>query len=303
MSIFAELRKNKYLRAMYGRIRIRYFELLTIISPELNTKCRYREKFGRWPDMDAPKTLEEKLIWLKLKRYMKDPLVIECADKVRARDYIQRCGLKQILINVYGIYEEVDEIPWDDLPNQFVLKWNFGAGFNLICKDKQALDISAAKKKLKTWGKEKCWLPYAEMQYKYAPKRIICEELLQDESIKCSIPDYKVYCFHGEPMAVLVMHDRGREIKTEFFDKDWKRLENTAKYKTVVQVTEKPACIDEMMRTARILSQPFPFVRCDFYVLKNKLYFGEMTFTPAGGIHLSQTTIEGKEMSDYLNVP
>ena len=134
-------------------------------------------------------------------------------------------------------------------------------------------------------------------------KRIICEEFLIDNDNPDVIPDYKVYCFHGEPKAILVMHDRGHGIKSEFFDTKWELLENTEKYQRPEHMTPKPHCFDEMIEVSKKLSEPFPFVRCDFYVVNGKLYFGELTFTPAGGLYTSSTKIDGKDMSEYLHVP
>jgi len=141
------------------------------------------------------------------------------------------------------------------------------------------------------------------MHYKHMPKKIVCERYL-DSAGESSIPDYKIYCFHGVPKAVLVMHDRGSgKMTTEFFDTQWNVLENSSKYTSREQTTEKPVCLDEMLRAAARLAAPFPFVRCDFYVVGDKFYFGELTFTPAGGMYTSQTKIDGKDMTSFLNVP
>ena len=158
------------------------------------------------------------------------------------------------------------------------------------------------KKKFDKWGKNKCWLPYSEMQYKKAPKKIVCEKFLIDEKTPGVIPDYKVYCFHGEPLAVLVMHDRGSKVKAEFFNNNWEPLAASGKYDIPQTSTAKPECFVKMMEASRRISKPFPFVRCDFYIVNNRLYFGEMTFTPAGGLRPSQTIIDGKDMTEYLSV-
>jgi hypothetical protein len=131
----------------------------------------------------------------------------------------------------------------------------------------------------------------------------VCEEFLEHPE-KDTIPDYKIYCFHGKPEAILVMYDRGKEkITAEFFDKDWNALENPSKYLSPVKKTPKPVCLSRMLEAAEKFSAPFPFVRCDFYVLGEKFYFGELTFTPAGGMYTSKTTINGRDMADYLHIP
>ncbi|RGS76395.1 ATP-grasp fold amidoligase family protein, partial [Coprococcus sp. AF21-14LB] len=240
---------------------------------------------------------------LKLNDYIQNPLVIQCADKYRVREYIEKCGYSHLLNELLGVYEHAKDIDWNSLPEKFVLKWNFGAGMNILCENKENLNITQTVKQLNKWEKLKYWLPYSEMQYKNTPKRIICEKYLDNTDELGVIPDYKVYCFHGEPLAILVMHDRGHEMKTEFFDINWNSLENTNKYKEVKEPTKEPSCLKEMLEASRSFSTPFPFVRCDFYIISGKLYFGELTFTPAGGLYVSQTKINGKGMEEYLHIP
>lgn len=303
MNLITDMKKNKLLQSVYSTLLNAYFCLLTIVSPELNTKARFRSAYGRKLSLNNPQSFNEKLLWLKLKKYINDPLVKKCADKYRVREYIEECGYGTILNRIYGVYEHACEIPWDSLPNSFVLKWNFGAGMNIICKDKTILDVEGAIKQLNSWERVKYWLPHSEMQYKGAKKKIICEEYLVDRDNPDVIPDFKVYCFHGEPRAIFVMHDRGHGIKSEFFDVKWNLLENTDKYLKPKNITQKPKCLQEMLEVSRKISSPFPFVRCDYYIVNGKLYFGELTFTPAGGLYTSTTKIEGKDMSDFLHVP
>ncbi len=295
--------KASFARCLVGKARSFVFSMSTYISPVLNTKLRYRYLFKKKLNLNIPQTFNEKLLWLKLNRYNNDPLVIQCADKYRVRDYVKSCGYDDILINMIGAWNSAKDIPWEDLPDKFVLKWNFGAGMNIVCKDKNALERTQVIKQMNRWHKNKYWLSHSEMQYKHIPKKIVCEEYLeyQEES---TIPDYKIYCFHGRPEAVLVMHDRGcGRMTTEFFDTKWKPLENSSKYAAAFKETKKPECLDSMLQAAEKLSSPFPFVRVDFYVLGGKFYFGELTFTPAGGMYTSKTKINGKDMTEYLNVP
>lgn len=278
-----------------------YYALLTIISPTLNTKARYKKAFHKKLNLKDPKTFNEKLLWLKLSDYIRNPLVIQCVDKYAVRDYIKDCGCEDILNELIGVWEKPTDIPWDELPEQFVLKWNFGAGMNIICKDKSQLDVDHTVKQLSKWGKNRYWLPYSEMQYKYMHKRIICEKFLSDRQHEV-IPDYKVYCFNGKPQAIFVMMGRGTKVQTMFFDTEWNPLENSAKYGEISEQVEKPLCLEQLIGISEKLSKPFPFVRCDFYVVNNQIYFGELTFTPAGGLYTSQTSVHGKDMGELLNI-
>lgn len=281
---------ESFLMKIRNQISKSVYCMATLISPKLNTQLRYRRAFKKKLDLNNPKTLNEKLLWLKLNKYMKAPLVIQCADKYAVRDYIKDCGCEEILNDLIAVYDSPEEIDWDALPEKFVLKWNFGAGMNIICDDKSKLDKEQTLKQLKKWGKCKFWLHNSEMQYKYAPKKIICEKYLNDG--KGKLPsDYKVYCFNGD--AKYVMLCVGREFghpKFYFFDQEWNlcRINRDSIAAPADLNVEKPKCIDAIFKYAEILSKPFPFVRADFYAVDDKVYFGELTFTPAGAMDTSR---------------
>jgi len=279
-----------------------FFCILTDISPELNTRVRYHHYYKKKLNLNNPATFNEKLLWLKLNRYANDPLVKICADKYAVRQYITDCGYSDILVPLLGAYDSPLEIDFDQLPDQFALKWNFGCGYNIICKDKKELDVRKTIRQLETWGKIKYYRFNAEMQYKDVKHKIICEEFLPGDNESGVIPDYKVYCFNGKPEVIFVMHDRGHGVKSEFFDTGWNPLENSNKYTKPTTPTPKPICLEYLLEVSKKLSQPFPFVRCDFYILNEKVYFGEMTFTPAGGLYTSQTMVHGKDMAELLNL-
>lgn len=286
MKVIETLKKNKIVRNVYGNFTDAAYAIATCISPKLNTKMRYRAAFGKKLNLDHPVTLNEKLLWLKLNKYMNDPLVIQCADKYAVRQYITDCGCPEILNTLIGVWDSAEDIPWDDLPDRFVLKWNFGAGMNIICDDKSKLDPKATVEQLKKWGKCKYWLTHSEMQYKYAPKKIICEKYLNDG--KGLLPeDYKVYCFHGKPEYVMLCVGREKgHPKFYFLDREWNlaRINRDSKAAPEGFRIEKPECLEDIFTYAQKLSKPFPFVRVDFYVVDGRVYFGELTFTPAGGL-------------------
>lgn len=301
MSIKEVLKKSTIVLKSYSVLREAYYKTLTSISPKLNVKARYKSVHKKELDLNNPKTFSEKLLWLKLNRYNYDPQVIQCADKVLVRDYVKDCGCEDILNELLGVWDTPDEIPWDELPQRFALKWNFGAGMNIICKDKDTLNRQTVVAQMKKWGKSKSWLDHAELQYKYIPKKILCEKFIEcpDQAV---IPDYKVYCFNGKPQAILVMHDRGQTVKGEFFDTQWESLPTPEKYEKPTIPTPKPECLHRLLEISEKLSAPFPFVRCDFYIVGRKIYFGELTFTPASGLYTSETTIHGKSMADFLEI-
>ena len=152
-----------------------FYIALSYLSPRLNTKLLFLKKFGRFPDLKDPKTLNEKILKLKLETYGRDPLVRQCADKYCVREYIDNCGLEHCLNKLIAVYDTPEEIEWDKLPEQFAMKWNFGCGYNIICQSKKDLDIPATVEKLRKWGKEPFWAYFSELQYRKIEKKIIVE--------------------------------------------------------------------------------------------------------------------------------
>ena len=262
------------------------YSMLTRISPTLNTKVRYYSVFKKKINLKDPQTLDEKIQWLKLNRYYKNKLVTDCADKYEVRKYIEKCGCREILNELYGVYDEVEEIPWQQLPNRFVIKWNFGCGENLICFDKTNLDINKAIKQLRKWKKERnYYLPYSEMQYKGIRPKLICEKLIETETGGLPV-DYKLYCFNGEPDCALVCLNREKgHPDFYFFDREWnlKRYNKKGKEAPENFMVPKPQGYEQLFEYARKITKPFPFVRADFYLENGNVIFGELTFTPAGG--------------------
>ena len=269
-------------------------QTLTKISPLLNTKVVYFMKFKKRINLKNPQTLDEKIQYLKFHDYYQNPLVTQCADKYAVREYVKQCGCEEILNELYYEWDSVDEINWDMLPNQFVIKWNFGCGENLICFDKSKLDIADAKKKLNDWYKEHdtFYLTYAEMQYRGIPPKLICEKLIETEDGGLPV-DYKLYCFSGMADCVLVCVGRnmnGHDTAYYFFDKEWnlKKYNKRGKEAPEDFTLPKPDGIEKVFEYAEKLTKPFPFVRADFYLEKGKVTFGELTFTPCGGYDVNR---------------
>lgn len=292
------------LNKIWQKSRHLYYCFLTLLSPELNTKARFKSTYGRKLDLNNPKLYNEKGMWLKLNNYNSNPVVEKCADKYRVREYIKQQGCAEILNDLIAVYDSVDQIEWDKLPDSFVMKWNFGCGYNLICSDKSKLDIADAKKKLKKWGKKKYHLHFSEMQYKNAPKKLIVEKYLKPES-GLQPEDYKFFCFNGKAEYVMVC--TGRETgNTMFaiFDREWNFMRiNESSQKAPADFTlPKPQGMAEMFEYADKLSKPFPFVRVDFYNIDGKTIFGEMTFTPAGFLDNHYTEYGEKLLGEKLDL-
>ena len=272
---------------------------LTTISPKLNTYYSYFLVNRKIMNLDNPTTFAEKISWLKLHRYANDPLVMKCADKLAVREYVEKHGYGYMLNDLIAVFDKVEDIDWERLPDAFVMKWNFGSGFNYLCDDKCNLDISHAIQQLHKWGNTKFWLFFSELQYNIDKKQIICERFLK--TANNALIDYKFYCFHGKVKAVLVIERVGKNAeKAVFMTPEWNYLSDISyKYKDDF-LPDKPQSLKEMIAAAEALSEPFPFVRVDFYEWEGIPIFGEMTFTPAAGLNPSETLIDGKQMGEYI---
>ena len=261
---------------------------LTLISPKWNTMYNYRKRFGKKLDFNHPRTLNEKVLWLKFHDYWNNPLIKQCADKYRVREYIESAGCGEILNELIAVYDSADEIRWDALPESFVLKLNVGCGYNIIVPDQSKLDREEAKRKLQTWMNTKYYLDYSEMQYKGVKPVILAERYLKPKN--GLLPeDYKFYCYDGYVPYVMVCTDRqegGKDPHYWYFNENWEMQmlsKDALEYGSSASVP-KPDGIDRAFEYARILSRGFPFVRVDLYIVDGKVYFGELTFTPSGGL-------------------
>lgn len=288
---------------------IKYFYLLEKYLPEFyqknipygNVRVNYLKKTGKILSYSRPRTINEKLLWLH--RYWKNPLIVKCTDKYLMREYIKDCGCDKLLLQLYGVYDNGNEIDFDSLPSSFVLKCNHGCGYNILCKDKSHLDIEKTRKQLNTWLSEKYGEETQESHYSKIVPKIICEEYLEIDSGK-SLVDYKIHCINGEPICFLCCSEREplkHKVVLSSYSLDWQRLSllKTEGEKDI----PKPLHLKEMIEYASILSKPFPYVRIDFYYINNTIYIGELTFTPAANImsYYKDSTLE--MMGDKLVLP
>lgn len=284
------MNKNNTMKKIKSFLKKNISIVLHTISPKLNIRFIFNIHYNyykKFMSFKNPITMDEKIQWMKIYLYKDNPLVSQCADKYGVREYIKKKGCEEILNELYGAYDSVDEVPWDDLPNRFVLKWNFGCGHNFICKDKSKIDIEDTKKLLSKWRKtyKHFYKDDSEMQYKNIIPKLICEKFIETNDNSLPV-DYKVYCFNGKPHCLLTCADRETgDTKFYFVDKNWKLLRYNKAGKSAPEgfLPPKPQGYEKLFDYAEKLSQPFPFVRTDFYLENEKLLFGELTFTPSGG--------------------
>lgn len=270
-------KKKNSLKEIIGK---KVVSVLTIFSKTLSSKVIYRIHTKKKLNLDNPTLFNEKLMYLKLNDYYKNPLVIKGADKVLVRDYVKDCGCSELLTKIYGVYNDAKEIDFDSLPDKFVLKCNHGCGYNIICTDKNTFDKESAIKKLNKWKKQKFGYETCETHYFKIKPLIFVEEYIETEA-GIMPNDYKIYCFNGKAKVVLVCSERDEGVKVNFFDLDWNELfYRDKKYRSTKKIL-KPNNLNKMIKYAEKLSKPFPFVRVDFYDDSKRVIFGELTFTPA----------------------
>lgn len=300
------LKRNQYIVDIYKKLHLHYRQVLSTISPTVASKVIYKKNFNRTLNLDNPQDFNEKLMWLKLNFYRNNPLVTQCADKYKAREYVKQCGYEEILNDLIGVWDSVDQINWDELPDKFVIKCNHGAGYNIICDDKKKLDIDNAKTKLKKWMREDFWKKSAEINYKEISKKIICEKYISNGQGLFPI-DYKIYCFNGEPLYIGCFIERDKEtleVKRGYFNFDWEPQDFLIdKFKYHNNKFPKPKNLEKMYTIAKDLCRPFPFVRVDFYECGDKIIFGELTFTPSACLATYFNEETQKKLGDLILLP
>jgi len=245
----------------------------------------YQFTTGKVLNLNNPKTFDEKIQWMKL--YDSTPLKTKLADKYLVREYVAENIGEAYLVPILGIYNQFDEIDFDTLPNQFVLKANHGSGWNIVVRDKAEFDLGNAKKMFDRWMKTNfAYKAGLELHYKDIPPKIVVEKYLENNG--GNLFDYKVYCFGGKATYIQYIGGRATDTTHEgWFDTEWNLMPfrggNYPRYDTDIP---KPSNLKELLSLSEKLASPFSYVRVDFYVLNDGTFkFGEMTFTPASGIH------------------
>jgi hypothetical protein len=253
-----------------------------IIPDAIYLKLKFKKEMGRSLDLKNPLTFNEKLQWLKL--YNRNPLYTTLVDKYAVKQYMSKLIGEQYIIPTLGVWENFEDIDFDKLPNQFVLKCTHDSGSYVVCRDKSKLNIDEARKKLAIALKKNYYYPGREWPYKNVPPRIIAEQYIEDRN--GALIDYKFSCFDGYVDCVMACLDRHlNDTKFYFFDKEWnlKRLNIRGKNAPADFTIPKPSCMDQMFDIAAKLSEKIPYVRVDLFECDGKIYFGEMTFYPDSG--------------------
>lgn len=255
------------------------------------TRIRYFYATKKILNLKDPKDFNEKIVYLML--YEFGDKEKNCADKYLVRNYVKNKGLENILTKLYGKYMNANDINFDSLPSEYVLKTNHGCGCTIIKRKEDYIDIKNARIMLNQSLKRNYAKETLEYQYSKIKPCILCEEYLK-ENDKISPTDYKLFCFNGKVKFILVCSDRDTKTKKVYYDLQWNKLKCTKEEQ--IGDFERPDNFEQMIQCAEKLSEDFKFVRVDLYNINGNIYFGELTFTPRGGIN---TTIKQEYLDEW----
>ncbi len=285
----------------------KYYQLLLDFLKAINSsderfvKVQYYYKNERDLNLKNPLEFAEKIQWLKLYHYTEE--YRDYADKYAVRDIVEKAIGSSYLNDFISVYDKVVDIDFESLPDQFVLKGTHGSGYNIIVPNKTDLDINSTKKKLNKYLSRNYYNRCREKVYRTIKPRILAEKYLSSLD-KGNIIDYKFYCFHGKPKYILVKTKVNDTFKKCMYELSWNKLEPDSSTKNYLTETiEKPSNLDEMISVAKKLSKGFIFIRVDLYSIANKIYFGELTFFPNGGIERLFIERLNKEFGDLIHLP
>lgn len=275
-----------------------------IKDDKLYLSLRYFVSFGKKMNWDSPTTYNEKQQWLKL--YDRNHQYTIMADKYLAKKYVAELIGDEYIIPTIGVWNNPEDIDWDQLPNQFAMKCNHNSGTGMIiCKDKSKLDIPAAIKGLHKGLKEDYSLPNREWPYRNIPRKIIAEKFMVDDRYG-ELRDYKFFCFDGRVEFLFIATDRSKgdhAVCFDFFDKDFNHLDVRHGHPNAKKLPEKPLLFEEMKVIASKLSKGIPSSRIDLYEINGRIYFGEITFTHWGGFMPFDPPKWDIIFGAYINLP
>lgn len=266
---------------------------LNPIMPKTMIQIRHLLRMKRFANLRNPQDLNEKILWMAVNTDTTE--WSRLADKYEVREYVRECGLEDTLVKQYGLWNNMNEVDFDKLPDAFVLKPTHGSGDVVVVKDKTKADLEGIRAKINSELDEHICTSSAELHYTRIPHRVIAEELLvndsESEKYSSTLIDYKIWCCNGRAEYVWVCMNRfvrnkdGAEVMT--YDRDWNAHPEYCRVTPDFSLADpmpKPAGYDHMLEVAERLSAKFPIVRVDLYNLNGKIYFGEMTFTSYGAI-------------------
>lgn len=264
------------------------------LNKKIYKRCKYHI------DFDNPKTFNEKINWLKV--YWQNPLLALYADKYAVRDIVREQSGEEYLIPLLGVWDKPEDIDFERLPEQFVIKVNWGSGQNIVVNDKQLLDRSIVLPLLDEWMQPENNLYWRNLEwgYKNITPKVIIEQYVEDAGLMC----YKILCFNGQPKIVQVVYNaKQHDAAVDYYDLDWQRLPFSVRYANRPEACMRPPNFSEMLAMAKMLAGPFPFARVDLYNIDGKIYFSECTFYPDTGFEPFRPAEWDLRLGEMLQLP
>ncbi|MCD7847911.1 MAG: hypothetical protein LUG49_07815 [Oscillospiraceae bacterium] len=284
--------------------KLDYLHLMDWMPDKMYLSLKFRVMMGKKLNLKNPQTFNEKLQWLKL--YDRKPIYTTMVDKYEAKKYVANIIGEEYIIPTLGVWDSPDEIDFDLLPNQFVLKCNHNSGRGMcICTDKSKLDIEAVKRGLQEGLNEDYYITNREWPYKDVPRKIIAEKYMVDES-GYELKDYKLFCFDGFAKAMYIAMDRQsttEEMKWNFYDMQFQKLPFWNAHPNSDSEIKRPDSFERMKKLAEKLSQGIPNVRVDFYDVDGQIYFGEMTFFHNSGLTQFHPEEWDEKFGEWIKLP
>lgn len=275
---------------------LRFNIMYALQSDRAFNRKEFKRRFGRYPDLETPKTFSEKLLYLK--EHYCNPLQNLCADKHTVNQYVELCGHGDTLKAIYQVCSSPDEIDLSLLPDKFFIQCSHTQSHNYVVDKADTAKIELIKREYRHLLKRKHYKVLRENCYKNISPKILCCEYLQEPG-KEELTDYKFYCFGGEPKYFMVSYGEfSHDVKNHKFDMEWNSIDHLFKEKAAVAASDIPipANFDQMVKIVSDLCKPFPHVRVDLYNLDGRIVFGEMTFYSAGGF----VRVNSKEMDEKI---
>ena len=276
-----------------------------ISNDELYLKLLYFTSLHRPLNLKNPIRFTEKIQWLKLN--VRKPIMTTMVDKAAVKEYVANIIGSEYIIPTIGLWNSFDDIDFDKLPEKFVLKTTHGGGGGgvVICRDKSKFNREEAKIKLESSLKSDIYQHYREWPYKDVPRKIIAEELIEIPEKK-DLPDYKIFCFKGEPKYIQLIQDRHSKETIDFYDTEWNRMEFYGLNplpRPSASASPRPSGLEKMLSAARKLAEGTEFVRVDMYQVDKDVLFGELTFYPASGLGVFTPDKYDEILGDMLKLP
>ncbi len=248
-----------------------------------------------------PKTWNEKINFIKLHIDRVVPDAHLYADKLRVRDYVVEAIGEDHVVPLLGSWEHPEQIVWANMPDSFVLKANHGSGFNLIVQDRSTLDVVSVTEQMNIWLETDYSSMAGEKHYRRIPRRLLAEELMVSAS--GDLPDYRCYCFDGAVGFISINVDRATDHRRSYVDSDWNPMPFEMDKPRPDRELERPAVLNQVVSVAESLAAPFFFVRVDLYEARGSVFFSELTFVPAGGMHMVSPRVWNRKLGELIRLP